>query len=882
MSKSWQRWQCRIARGSDRSWATIAPVKSSLPDTLQAKIEEWRNTRYKCEYLAVREIFEYLKTTNYLRAAQFRALEVYLFLRCVENTPHIKELYKQLFSAKELREALGIPTSEEISDLMAEGGIHGVLDTIASDESFAKRHHLDALHETLTLDYPSYILALAMGAGKTMLIGTIIAVEFALAMEYPEATFIANALVFAPGKTILVSLRELSDVDYKQILPPRLSKSFLASVKFVYTRDGEKDIPVVRGSLFNLIVTNTEKIRIQKPTVRKAQQSIFEKLQKEEEAQELANLRLQAIASLPHLGIFSDEAHHTYGQKMEQELKKVRKTVDYLAANTNVLCVINTTGTPYFKRQFLRDVVIWYGLGEGIEDGILKEVSGNIHSFTVADDAVNQYIQEVLGDFFTNYADVRLPNGAMAKIALYFPTQEALNEARAVIEKELVRLGQTPDIVLMNTQKSTPQELEAFNNLNNPSSDKRVILLIDKGTEGWNCPSLFATALIRKLTSSNNFVLQAATRCLRQIPGNTAKASIYLSHDNRSVLEKELVETYGSSLSDLDRTMQERITAKIVVRKMNIPPLIVKKLMQKIVEKEKPSLAFSLKMPSGSRTGMQKSTHTISQSEGKARLDTTDSKALKATEELLDAYKGAVELSGQTHLESNTLYKELRRVYGREDIPIWHLTELRQQIEEQVKRYEIAEEEVEEALAILKLDGFQKETTGGETVYTTLIHYPKSREHLLLKFSDLTKTEQGQIGFHYEPYNFDSEPEKNFFMDLLSKCNEEPANVEDIYFTGGITSKDKTDFAVEYQDTDGVWHSYTPDFLIRLKSGKCVIVEIKSEKNRTHPIDGEKGNKAEAVRKWQEIDPDTLSYEIIFASTDRVEGKELQSVYSHL
>jgi len=39
-------------------------------------------------------------------------------------------------------------------------------------------------------------------------------------------------------------------------------------------------------------------------------------------------------------------------------LKKVRKTVDYLAASTNVLCVVNTTGTPYFQKQPLRDVVI--------------------------------------------------------------------------------------------------------------------------------------------------------------------------------------------------------------------------------------------------------------------------------------------------------------------------------------------------------------------------------------------------------------------------------------------------------------------------------------------------------------------------------------------
>jgi hypothetical protein len=47
-------------------------------------------------------------------------------------------------------------------------------------------------------------------------------------------------------------------------------------------------------------------------------------------------------------------------------LKKVRKTVDYLHQNSpNLVCVVNTTGTPYFKRQPLRDVVVWYGLSLG-------------------------------------------------------------------------------------------------------------------------------------------------------------------------------------------------------------------------------------------------------------------------------------------------------------------------------------------------------------------------------------------------------------------------------------------------------------------------------------------------------------------------------------
>ena len=73
---------------------------------------------------------------------------------------------------------------------------------------------------------------------------------------------------------------------------------------------------MIRGRAFNLIVTNTEKIRIQKPTVRNGQGKIgllWQKKQTQEE--EIANLRLQAIASLPHLAVFSDEAHHTYARQ---------------------------------------------------------------------------------------------------------------------------------------------------------------------------------------------------------------------------------------------------------------------------------------------------------------------------------------------------------------------------------------------------------------------------------------------------------------------------------------------------------------------------------------------------------------------------------------
>jgi DNA-binding transcriptional ArsR family regulator len=350
----------------------------TLFEALKLEVDEWRQQGHDhADYPAIAEILAWAASPEgkgfRLRAPQWRALETYWYLRLVERTPHIVDLYRRLFpKTADMLRALGVAN---VAFERVDFDLDALWEVVKTDSDFVGEFRLEALRETLMLGYPSYILALAMGAGKTALIGAIMATEFAMALEYPDGPFVENALVFAPGKTILESLRELAEIPYQCVLPPRLYKSFAASVKLTFTRDGEKDIPVIRGSSFNVVVTNTEKIRIQKEAIRKSDIGNLLEPQKAEEARaEIANLRLQAIASLPHLAVFSDEAHHTYGQKLDTELKKVRKTVDYLAANTNVICVINTTGTPYFRRQPLRDWVLFFlrGVAEQSRDAITR------------------------------------------------------------------------------------------------------------------------------------------------------------------------------------------------------------------------------------------------------------------------------------------------------------------------------------------------------------------------------------------------------------------------------------------------------------------------------------------------------------------------------
>ena len=76
-----------------------------LYEVVQSKVTIWREAGYPSEpYSAVAEILEYATVPladgglqlRTLRAAQLRALETYWYLRLVEGTPHIFDLYQNL------------------------------------------------------------------------------------------------------------------------------------------------------------------------------------------------------------------------------------------------------------------------------------------------------------------------------------------------------------------------------------------------------------------------------------------------------------------------------------------------------------------------------------------------------------------------------------------------------------------------------------------------------------------------------------------------------------------------------------------------------------------------------------------------------------------
>ena len=329
--------------------------------------------------------------------------------------------------------------------------------------------------------------------------------------------------------------------------------------------------------------------------------------------------------------------------------------------------------------------------------------------------------------------------------------------------------------------------------------------------EGWNVPALFACALARKLKSSNNFVLQSASRCLRQIPGNPHKARVYLSIENRGVLDKQLQETYGELFAELLGGGARSKQAIITLRKVDIPPLVVRKTVRRLERVEKREQALRLERP---RVDVAQGTVVAYTPSESGKLTPSSEVAALYDVDTFGLYGTAQELGRVYRLNPFEILDELRKVYRGTNYPHPPARACPAGRGADIG-YRTVEETVEVALALVKADGFEKETdAAGNETYTAEISYPIEREHLLIHY-EAWQARAGKYGFHYTPYNFDSNPEKNFFEVLLEMLKQSPEEVEDIYFTGALTDTRKTDFFIEYRGTDGRMHNYTPDFVVR-------------------------------------------------------------------
>ena len=825
------------------------------------------------QYPLIKAIFDYQRcggegdeTLRFLHAAQLQALETYWFLRLVKKTPRCMDLYRGYYQGEEIAEALSVTYSSKKSNTIEPGKY---LKELLEDKNNVRKKRIDAIFESYHLKYPSYIFALAMGTGKTVLIGAIIAIEFVMSMEYPEGSFMKNALVFAPGKTILESLRELSYIDYENILPPFHCKKFLANLKTHYTSDKKRMINTQFGSRYNLVVTNTEKF-----ILRKTKSS---SLQKEKEFEK--NLRFHHLSKLPSLGIFSDEAHHTYGNEAGKELKRVRETINRLHEHRNIVCVVNTTGTPYYNNQFLKDVVIWYGLAEGIRDKILKSITNGIRQYDIKKDNYRAVVERIIQDFFETYGDVVLPAGQKAKIAFYFNRQEDLEKVKLVVEKAVVALGETSTCVLTNTQRSSAREVEEFHRLNDARSNKRVVLLVGKGREGWNCPSLFACALITKQTRANNYVLQASTRCLRGVRGNNLAARIYLDSKNALILDKELQMNFGRhmSLELLEEARQEKGEMSVEIVKTELPSLVIDREVHtwKRDEETRKALCFQLPHHEAKRSYFREEVNNVSFDDDFKALVQQDVRLLPIKEKV-SVEQAASAIALPLHLDGLEVVKALRKLYDESPVARSHIPVLQEQAEGALGELQPRVKLERKVIALIRTKDNEGKALFEERSGCLFHTFKYSKQDFdTMKEKKLFVARRGardeeilpsmrdkwNVSFHYTPYNLSNMSEHNAFTEVLRHLNVRLRDINGFYFTGSITDSRKTDMWFEYKGADNRMHRYFPDFVLCKKSGTWLIVEVKSERDKDSP---KVKLKEEAVLKLATLQPEKIGYHIIY------------------
>ena len=315
-------------------------------------------------------------------------------------------------------------------------------------------------------------------------------------------------------------------------------------------------------------------------------------------------------------------------------------------------------------------------------------------------------------------------------------------------------MGLDSSIVLEVNNKSEDKIKDLFNNRINDPTNPYKFLLVNMGTEGWNCPSLFATALARKLKSSNNFILQSATRCLRQVPNNNKRARIYLSEDNRKILDYQLKETFGESLQILDITKPELRKERLILRKTEIPPILVKKSSKIILENEGDSKII-LNKPTIKYEIMKKKEYSLKDRTDKNGVLVQENvEEIKIEEEFCDLYSVSIDLSQIYRLDLGYVYDMLKKLYDDSEIPASHIIELKKQIESQLRNYKIIEEEIEVHLALIKKEGFNKEEKNGEIIYTAEIMYHNDKENLFLYYKQFKDKNKQEFGFHYSPYKW--------------------------------------------------------------------------------------------------------------------------------
>ncbi len=798
---------------------------------IQQKVAVWRDENYKGVERETLNILTHIKRVGFLHKPQVEALETYIYLKEIVGNKSSLEVFKSLFeNEKDMLLGLGVSRDEAFDLLGNKGKI---------EELMADRFGVS--------DYPNQVYALTMGAGKTILMAVMATYDFVLSFYHPDdKRFAKNALVFAPDTTIIESLKEIKTFDYERVIPKEY-QNILLNIKYHYLESPETPLSPIGN--YNIIISNSQKIILKTRRTENGTKRLFGDWG-ELEKREIENRRLAALRELSNLIVFVDEAHHSYGKTLEGTLKKTRQTINYLHGNAPLVGVVNLTGTPYVSNKMIADVVYHFGLKQGIEKGILKQV----RFFEYTQVKSDKFIRDVIDKFWDEYEEKRI-EARLPKIAFYAANIDDLQkDLRPKLEAILADKGISLDKIL-EYHTEAEENKDEFLNCDTIDSKKQFILLVGKGTEGWNCRSLVACALYRKPKSAI-FVLQSSTRCLRSIGDNSTLGSIFLSEENYRILDKELKNNFSTTIEEL--SAQETKTFEHTLKIEKKKKLKVTKLLKEILaiqnqDLDKIKIDLGKFKPEDYKSLVGEGGIFLSEGQAGYRraqatreLKENGNLTFYEIVELINRYTHLPCLAVEEVLDKNGLLRNelVKKINANAAL----LPFVIGGILANAYQYQEKTETIEEEIELAKMYPFKISVEQGRNILVV------SREQMEEAHG------KSRIGFHINPYNFDSTDEKDLFKYLRDVLDKDEA-VVDVYFTGGATDPTHNDFYFEYYSPENKRIArYFPDFLIETTKGRFLVVEVKSHREK----EGYEKNKQDYNGKIENLFSEVFAKEIGF------------------
>lgn len=537
----------------------------------------------------MQDVFAYINKTGKMREPQIAAIETYLFLKTEgENRPLANLLSSGFFISEEDEDALDdMKISHNARNFLLDNKVAMSLYKFAQLNEIKElqqeiHNNYDAIdYEQVIRDlfyrisYPDYLMSLPMGAGKTFLIAAIIYLDLYFHSNNPNSGFARNFLVLIPNalkSSIGPSLSNIAKFDPTWILPKETSDKINNNLKFevlASNRESRKTLQTsnpnalkvmhaTRSGFNHIFLVNAEKVILDDYNENESQ-SLPDMDQKDT----LRNELKYSLSKLPELGIFVDEVHHVHTSDHKEI--KLRQVINQwnLAKNHNIAYMLGFSGTPYlpqinivkiskglaYKMKNITNVVYHYPLYDAVEN-FLKRPDIKIGH----DMKRTEIIEAGVNDFIKKFGDKKYKDGSIAKLVIYCPSIEVLEEEVYPMLKSTLKL---PDEQILRYHKGNKKhsldkknELD-FLTLDTPESPYRFVLLVQVGREGWDCRSLTGVILSQEGDCSKNMVLQTCCRCLREVDSGDEQALVWLNDKNAKYLDQQLSKEQNTSIEEL-------------------------------------------------------------------------------------------------------------------------------------------------------------------------------------------------------------------------------------------------------------------------------------------------------------------------------------------